>query len=152
MLLVEASGREPVAPRFSKIALPGGTSSKFQILRFQKLRSRTRQFVLIISVSSKIALPLETSLNFRQSMFIRVDQNCTPVRTIRTILIIHLQKSRSRSRHPRNFVDLSSSKSIKMTLPCGAFGKFRSCMNDDVEGFYTSSIPNERRSRWLSGA
>ena len=23
-------------------------------------------------------------------------------------------------------------------------------MNDDVEGFYTSCIPNERRSRWLS--
>ena len=24
-------------------------------------------------------------------------------------------------------------------------------MNDDVEGFYTNPIPNEHRSRWLSG-
>ena len=24
-------------------------------------------------------------------------------------------------------------------------------MNDDVEGFYTNPIPNERRSRWLAG-
>ena len=23
-------------------------------------------------------------------------------------------------------------------------------MNDDVEGFYTNPIPNDRRSRWLS--
>ena len=23
-------------------------------------------------------------------------------------------------------------------------------MNDDIEGFYTNPIPNERRSRWLS--
>ena len=24
-------------------------------------------------------------------------------------------------------------------------------MNEDVKGFYTNPIPNERRSRWLSG-
>ena len=82
VLLVEGSGREPVAPRFWKIALPCGTPSKFQILSLQKLRSLARQFdffdVLMMFVSSEIAL---------------------------------------RSRHPQNFFELSSSKSIKMALP-----------------------------------
>ena len=32
-----------------------------------------------------------------------------------------------------------------MTLPCGAFGKFASFMNDDVEEFYTNSISNQSR-------
>ena len=34
---------------------------------------------------------------------------------------------------------------IKMTLPCGAFGKFGSFMNDDVEEFYMNSISNQSR-------
>ena len=72
---------------------------------------------------SKIALPLETIL------FLRFD--------------FCLQKSRSRAEHPRNFVDLSSSVSMKTTLPCGAFGKFGSLMNNDVEEFYINSISNE---------
>ena len=82
---------------FSKVALP---------------RKRIRFFDgLMMFVSSKIALPLETSSKCRR---------------------------------------LFPSKSIKIALPCGAFGKFRSFMNDDFRGFYTNPIPNERRSRWLS--
>ena len=44
--------------------------------------------VLIIFVSSKIALPLETSSKFRQCIFMEIDQNCAPVRSIRKNLII----------------------------------------------------------------
>ena len=34
---------------------------------------------------------------------------------------------------------------MKMTLPCGAFGKFGSFLKYDVDEVYTSSIPNESR-------
>ena len=57
----------------------------------------------------------------------------------------HLRKSRSRAEHPRNFVGLSSSKSTKITLQCGAFGKFGSFSNVDVKEFYANSISNQSR-------
>ena len=45
--------------------------------------------VLIILVSSKIALPPETSSKFRQFILIKIDQNCARMRNIRKILIIY---------------------------------------------------------------
>ena len=131
VLLVEGSGREPVASLIFKNCVP--VRDILKILRFSdfinilKLCSRARQFdlfnVLIIFVSSKIALPLGTSSKFRRFIFIKSHQNDAPVRGIRKILFIYLKKLRPRAEHPRNFVDASSNP-IKMTLPCGAFAKF----------------------------
>ena len=44
--------------------------------------------VLIIFVSSKIAASLETSTEFRRFIFIKINQNCAPVRSSRKISII----------------------------------------------------------------
>ena len=118
VLLVEGSVTEPVAPRFFESCAPVRDILKIPDFAFSK---KTTCFfdVLMMLVSSKIALPLETSSKFRRFIFIKMDQNSAPVQGIRKIFIIYFQKTRSPSRHPRNFIDLSSSKSIKMTLPCG---------------------------------
>ena len=93
VLLVEGSGRQPVAPR-SILEKWGPVQDILRIpdLAFSKiaLTSETIRFfcVLIILVSSKIAPPLEASSKFRQLIFLKIDQDCAPVRSIRKILII----------------------------------------------------------------
>ena len=73
-------------------------------------------------------------------------ENCAPAQDIR-VFCFSIVFISSKVALPRGaslkFVDLCSSNSKKMTLPCGAFGKFGSFMNDDVEEAYTNSIPNE---------
>ena len=50
----------------------------------------------------------------------------------------------------RIILEISSSKSTKMTRPCGAFATFGSFVNDHVEGFYINSISNcSARARLL---
>ena len=75
------------------------------------LQRKTVRFFLSRRASSfflKIALSLEKSSKFRRFIFVQIDRNGALVRSIREILRIYLQKSRSRSRRPQNFVDLSS--------------------------------------------
>ena len=63
--------------------LPRKTSSKFRVfpdfINIQKSRFRDVFNVLIMFVSSRIALSLETSSKFRRFIFIKIDQNCDHV-------------------------------------------------------------------------
>ena len=96
VLLVRGSITELVALQISENRAPARDILKISrfsdFIDYQKLRSRARQFdffdVWMMFVSSKIALPLETSSKFRRFIFIKIDQNCAPVRSIQKILII----------------------------------------------------------------
>ena len=131
VLFAEGAGREPVALLIlQKLCSRARHPQNFAFSDFmdiQKLRSCARQFaffdVWIIYVSSTITLSLETSSKFRRFIFIKIDQNGDHVRSSQKVLIIYLQESRFRSRHPRSFVVVSSSKSIKMALTRGAVRK-----------------------------
>ena len=91
VLLVGGMNTELAALRFLKNRAPVQdilNISRFSdFINYQKLRSRTRQVDFLYGwttfVSSKIALSLETSSKFRRFIFIKIDQNRAPMRSIR---------------------------------------------------------------------
>ena len=104
---------------------------------FWKSRSRARHpqnFTFFgLYIHSKNRAPARDNLIFWRFDRVRIFKNRALGRDILEISSNYLHQNRS-----------------KIALPCGAFGEFWSFMNDDVEGFYTNPIPNERRSSWLS--
>ena len=104
--------------------------------------SKNRRFMLTSDLKNG-SLRLQSS--FARAVCLQtghawIDESCAPTRDILKIPFLanskfafpygtirsslYLKKSRSRPEHPRNFVHLFSSKSIKIAFPCGAFGKF----------------------------
>ena len=76
---------------------------------------------------NKSALPFKTSLKFQILLTQKLRSRSRQFDVDRVLIIfIYWQKSRSRAEHPRNFVDLSASNSMKMTLrPATSFGVLR---------------------------
>ena len=89
VILPEGSVPEPVTTLIFENCAP----ARDILIIIQELRSRARQFdfldVWIIFVSSEIALPCGASSKFCRFIFIKIDENDAPVRSIRIIWIIY---------------------------------------------------------------
>ena len=91
VLLVEGPDANRSRLDFAKLRSSAGhpQNSRFSVFKnCAPERDNSIFCVLIILVSSKIAPLLEASSKFCQLIFLKIDQDCAPVRSIRKILII----------------------------------------------------------------